>query len=82
MVNKKRGTNYKEVLEEKDICLVEVPSKMRGATDKRSFAVMIAKVNARLNATTNIATYTYKCVTRVGYLNKNCIEHNYYIKKI
>jgi hypothetical protein len=40
---------------------------MRGATDKRSFTVMIAKVNARLNAKTNITTYTYKCITCVGY---------------
>ncbi len=46
-VNRKRGESYKEVLEEDDVCLVSVHHKVRGATDKKSFAVLITKVILR-----------------------------------
>ena len=70
-VNRKRGESYKEVLEEDDVCLVSVHHKVRGATDKKSFAVLITKVIPRTNRSTNVKTYRYRCLTTAGYLKLN-----------
>jgi hypothetical protein len=71
MVNHNRGQSYKEVLEEDDVCLVSVHHKVRGATDKKSFAVMITKVIPCTNQSTNVITYRYRCLTTAGYLKLN-----------
>lgn len=70
-VNRRRGHDYKEVLDENDVCLVSVHHRVRGATDKKSFAVMITKVIPRTNRATNVTTYRYRCLTVAGYLKTN-----------
>ena len=69
--NRGRGREYKEVLEENDICLVNIPAKVRGATDKKCIAVMVTQVIPYTNPRTNVTNYRYKCLTSKGYLNKN-----------